>query len=386
MRANPGGYIPPEEVLGRDQLITQLWRVLERQSLVLTAERRMGKTSILRKMQAEAPAGMTVVFRELEHLNTPLEFVQLVYEDVQAHLSRTRRTTHRVAEMLRSLGGVEIGGVLKFPERLAPEWKALLSSTIADLVEQHAHTLLFLWDEMPMMLGNIKRYHGEPLAEELLNTLRALRQTYPGFRMVYTGSIGLHHVLTALKRAGYANDPTNDMRKVEVPPLAPADATDLAHRLLEGEGLQSADPVQQARAVATAVDGYPYYIHHLVERLCQEGPETPLEDLVTDCLTAANDPWDLRHYADRLPIYYRPEDQPYVLAVLDTLAIASNPLSFEALFEALKAHLATEDREQVRAVLRLLHEDHYVTRHRDGTWDWRSALLKRWWRLDRGLG
>ena len=68
MRANPGGYIPPQEVIGRNRLIAQLWRILARQSLVLTAERRMGKTSILRKMAAEAPADRLVVFHELERI------------------------------------------------------------------------------------------------------------------------------------------------------------------------------------------------------------------------------------------------------------------------------------------------------------------------------
>ena len=71
MKANPGGYIPPQEVIGRDQLIERLWRILARQSLVLTAERRTGKTSILRKMEAEPPADMLVVFHELENINTP---------------------------------------------------------------------------------------------------------------------------------------------------------------------------------------------------------------------------------------------------------------------------------------------------------------------------
>ena len=27
MKANPGGYIPPQEVIGRDQLIELLWRM-----------------------------------------------------------------------------------------------------------------------------------------------------------------------------------------------------------------------------------------------------------------------------------------------------------------------------------------------------------------------
>jgi len=386
MKANPGGYIPPQEVIGRDQLIERLWRILGRQSLLLTAERRMGKTSILRKMAAESPADMRVIFHELEHINSPLEFVQLVYDDVSAYLSQSRRTAQRVRAFLQGLKGMELGGLVKFPDILAPEWKALLTNTIDDLLDQRGHTLLFLWDEMPMMLGNIQRYHGEHLAEDLLNTLRALRQTYPDFRMVYTGSIGLHHVINSLKRAGYANAPTNDMAKVDVPPLAPQDAQDLAQRLIAGEAIQTKTPAQLAPTIAAAVDYCPYYIHHIVEELCQRVPDTPITDIVDECLMASNDPWDLRHYRDRIATYYLPDEQPFVLSLLDILATASTPLSFDALFDRLKAHIATEDSETVRDVLRLLHDDHYLTRSSDGTWQFRFALIQRWWRLERGLG
>ncbi len=386
MKANPGGYIPPNEVIGRDRLIEQLWRILARQSLVLTAERRMGKTSILRKMAAEAPADRVMVFHELENINAPLEFVQLVYDDVSAYLSRSQRTAQRVRGFMQRLGGIELGGLVKFPDSFASEWKPLLTNTIADLIEDRGHTLLFLWDEMPMMLGNIKRYHGEHLAEDLLNTLRALRQMHPGFRMVYTGSIGLHHVLTSLKRAGYANDPINDMRKVDVPPLAPQDAQDLAQRLIAGEAIQTDAPAQLAHSIAEAVDHCPYYIHHIVEELCVGSPETPVADIVDACLMAPNDPWDLRHYRDRIETYYLPEERPFVLPLLDILATASTPLSFDALFDRLKAQVATEASETAREVLRLLHDDHYLTRHPDGTWQFRFAMLQRWWRLERGLG
>jgi len=337
-------------------------------------------------MAAESPADMRVIFHELEHINSPLEFVQLVYDDVSAYLSQSRRTAQRVRAFLQGLEGMELGGLVKFPDILAPEWKALLTNTIDDLLDQRGHTLLFLWDEMPMMLENIKRYHGEHLAEDLLNTLRALRQTYPDFRMVYTGSIGLHHVINSLKRAGYANAPTNDMAKVDVPPLAPQDAQDLAQRLIAGEAIQTKTPAQLAPTIAAAVDYCPYYIHHIVEELCQRVPDTPITDIVDACLMASNDPWDLRHYRDRITTYYLPDEQPFVLSLLDILATASTPLSFDALFDRLKAHIATEDSETVRDVLRLLHDDHYLTRSSDGTWQFRFALIQRWWRLERGLG
>jgi hypothetical protein len=53
MRTNPGGGLAPEDVVGRDALIADLWDKLERHSVMMTAERRMGKTSVLRKMLAQ---------------------------------------------------------------------------------------------------------------------------------------------------------------------------------------------------------------------------------------------------------------------------------------------------------------------------------------------
>ena len=57
MRANPGGEIDPADVLGRGPLIQGIWRVLERQSLELTAERRIGKSSVIKKMTVEPAEG-----------------------------------------------------------------------------------------------------------------------------------------------------------------------------------------------------------------------------------------------------------------------------------------------------------------------------------------
>lgn len=88
MRVNPGGKIPPEEVLGRDKLIQRLWRVLERQSVVLSAERRMGKTCIVKKMTAECPRDKLAVYRELEG-------VRYVLRTRYANASRVRPNSFR---------------------------------------------------------------------------------------------------------------------------------------------------------------------------------------------------------------------------------------------------------------------------------------------------
>jgi len=388
MRANPGGHLDPADVIGRDALIGDLWRILERQSVVLYAERRIGKTCIIKKMQAEAPDDRLVSYQELERVHSLLEFVEAVFHDVQRHLSRWKRTAEGATRLLSSIGGGEIGGVLKFPEPAGAHWKDLLVTTIEDLMEHQDRRVIFFWDEVPLMLGNIAKRDGTQASMELLDTLRSLRQMHPGLRMVFTGSIGLHHVITALRKEGYANDPTNDMLKVNVLPLDPEHSRELACRLLVGEGIETDDADATARRIAEDVDHVPYFIHHVLDQMARRGGHADAalaQDIVSRCLVDPHDPWDLHHYRERIDTYYTPEERPFALGMLDAIAGAGRRLPFDEVFNGLKASQATEDVELVRHVLTLLQRDHYVVQAPDGAYGFGFSLIKRWWCLHRGL-
>ncbi|MBV9850404.1 MAG: ATP-binding protein, partial [Armatimonadetes bacterium] len=266
MRANPGGQIAPKDVIGRDKLVVRIWQALDRQSVVLTAARRMGKTSIAKKMIAEAGETVLPVYHDLAKLRSPIEFVETIYHDIESFLTTRRKAAKRAHGLIAALSGSEVKGI-KLPSVIAPHWKSLLQNLVEDLSEHRDELVIFFWDEMPMMLENIKQDHGEKSAMEVLDTLRSLRQMFPAMRMVYTGSIGLHHVVTSLKRSGYANAPTNDMKIIDVPPLAPVDAEHLASLLLEGESIQVADKQKVAATIARSTDNVPFYIQHVVDRL-----------------------------------------------------------------------------------------------------------------------
>ena len=62
MKANPGGTIHPSSIVGRDLLITLIWKRLEQQCVLLNAERRIGKTSVIRKMVDQPPQGWFGVY------------------------------------------------------------------------------------------------------------------------------------------------------------------------------------------------------------------------------------------------------------------------------------------------------------------------------------
>jgi hypothetical protein len=378
MKANPGGEIAPAEVMGRDKLIFDLWRILEQQSVILSAERRMGKTSVIKKMRSEATADKLPIYRDLENIRSPLEFVETIFKDVEDYLSRLNRTAKKARAFLTQLGGTEFSG-FKLPEIAATHWKALLTQTIADLVEENQNrTVILFWDEVPYMLDNI----GDAAAMELLDTLRSIRQMYPAVRMVYTGSIGLHHVLGVLRKAGYTNDPTNDMYVQDVPPLSAKDATNLARKLLEGENIQTPDIQGTAVFIADELSNIPFYIHHLIAKLKLRGGlgDIPaIQEIIVDCLDDPLNPWKMEHYRERLDNYYDDKQRPYALNLLDILAAADGSLSFDELFSGIKQESETQDKEMARKVLRLLEQDYYIYK-KDGKYLFRYPLIQKYWK------
>jgi hypothetical protein len=388
MKTNPGGQISISDIIGRDELISRLWDVLLRQSLVLTAERRMGKTSVILKMRAEATADKLAIYRDLERVHTPLEFTQLVFDDVSSYLSRYNRTTIKAHQLISQLSGTEVKGLIKLPDVAAPHWKTLLSRTIDDLVEHQDLTIIMFWDELPLMLYNIKQRMGEAVAMEILDTLRSLRQMHNSLRMVFTGSIGLHNVISSLRASGYANDPTNDMYTMDVPPLTNAYAIQLATKLLQGERVPCDNLPSCASRIAQMVDGIPYFIHHVVDQLKLSGETctmSGIDDVIASSIADQQDRWHLRYYRDRINTYYLPAERPFALSILDILSIAEQPLTFNSLFNQVKTQQATEDREAALEVLSLLQRDHYVLSATNGELSFRFSVIKRAWCIHRGL-
>lgn len=390
MKANPGGQIDIRAVVGRDHLIRQIWDTISQQSVVITAERRIGKTTIIKKMLAESDPGWTPVFQDLERCHTAAEFAMAVYKEIHQFLSNKGKAARRAKEWFTAMGGAEIGGLFKLPEMKGTHWKDVLTRAVEDLIHENDDSgakLLFLWDEVPFMLANIRDREGEQIAMEVLDVLRALRQTHAGLRMIITGSIGLHHVLTTLKDKNYGNSPVNDMAAINVPALEILDAIQLSLQLTEGESLENPSPALTAAAIASEADYFPFYIHHIVKALkIRSLAATPenVAQVVASQLVDAKDPWELLHYRERIPIYYG-DDQKAVFLLLDELASGDGLASVNELFSMLKASSPFDDRERLLRLLSLMERDHYLHRDSEGRFRFCFPLIRRWWKINRGL-
>jgi hypothetical protein len=397
MKALPGGMIAPTEVVGRDRLIERLWAALERQSLVLTAERRMGKTTVIRKMTAEPKAGLRAVSLDVEGVSTPAELVERTAQEIGSHLGASNQARRWLQDLWSTLGGTEVAGVLKLPGAKGLPWKTALERLLGGLATKPKEQFVLIWDEFPWALQKIARAEGEAVVVDLLDTLRGLRQTHPRLRLVYTGSIGLHHVLSQLQDDGWVHSPLNDMRAVQVPPLAHPDAVHLALELLKGEALDGPEAMTSAERIARDLDGVPFFIQHVVAELAAAGgPATSdaAAGIIAEALTAADDPWQLEHYRSRLAGYYG-KRAAAARTLLDSLA-DRGPLPLAALHDSLTLDfqpdndtaraLCGSDREPLRRLLKLMQRDHYLEQDADGRFGFRFPLIRRWWRLDLGLG
>jgi hypothetical protein len=223
---------------------------------------------------------------------------------------------------------------------------------------------------------------------EMLDALRSLRQRHSRLRMVFTGSVGLHLVVKALRRGNYVNDPTNDMQIKEVWPLDEPDGISLARQLIEGEGIELPASVALARAVSEAAGRIPFYIHSLVARMTDSEPpvtEASVPEHLNSLICDPNDPARFRHYRERLDVYYAPEEKNIALAALDALAFAGRPQSFDSLVNLIRHKLPEVSSESVRDTLSLLSKDHYISRPADSAgYCFRYTIVRQWWKFDRG--
>lgn len=384
MRINPGGRLEIEDIVGRDAEISRYWAILERQGLVLSAERRVGKTHIAIKMLEQARPEFVVFYQDLEGVHSVRELLRSIYGTVERALSKSDRWKARLAKwatlLPQRIGGIDLTS-------LDAAWPALLSTAFDDLVDIAAdQTILLIWDEFPLMLYNISKREGERVAIELLDHLRALRQRHCNkLRFLLTGSIGLHLVLRTLQRSGNANDPVNDLYSATVPEMPEQDTLKLAMALLKEIKADPKEMDAMARSIHRSVGGFPYYVHHVVDQLQQlqrvvthVDVEAAIDALVYD----SQDPANFRYYLSRISTHYDPIDKDVAFAVLDVISRRNNPIWLEEIINLVRHKTHSVADEHVRAVLNLLVTDHYLQKQKFGDqmgYGFRWTLVKRWW-------
>ena len=102
------GQSGPPDIIGRGAFIASLWNVLEERSLILSAERRFGKTYVIQKMEAEPPSGVLTFYQDMSDVHTAQAFSEKVCTKARGHLPWPRRTVQEASELFSRLRGGKV--------------------------------------------------------------------------------------------------------------------------------------------------------------------------------------------------------------------------------------------------------------------------------------
>lgn len=402
--------IAPKNVIGRDSLIAQIWRLLqkppEQGSLRFTAERRIGKTTVMSKMAAEPVDGFDVLFLEVEGIDSPDRFTELLLNRAKPLLSGQEKAKRWFEIFQKSIGGIELGGIIKLPEKSKLGWRATLEKTIEGLCQHRPDNIvLLMFDELPYMLQKIaamsKGDSNQHEALTILDTLRALRQRHGNLRMIFAGSVGLHHVLRDLKQAKLASEPVNNMPMIEIHPLEDKHALELANSLLTAEQITFAGDDQDLipERLTLLSDNVPFYMERIAGELGLLGRPITLQDVnstVQRQLTSDHDPWEMEHFRDRIDTYYHgnvPDANGQSISgaqvarhLLDHFAVTDEPQTIAEVWGVIRSQLPLTDRQLIVQLLKSLGQDHYLICDTEKRYSFRFPLIQNWWKMAQGLG
>jgi len=390
------------KVFGRDKVVERIWKLLADVSILFTAERRVGKTTVLNELKDKPKEGFLVIFSDLEKIDSPLEFINDVLNKTSPFISNQDKASGWFFKLWEILEGVEVGGIVKIPEHKEKDWKVLLQIAITEICKNTNDTVIFLWDELPYMLQKINEHEiasgsVDRSSLKIMDVLRALRQEQDNLRMIYTGSIGLHHVLNTLTNDTYASESVNDMDKVALQPLDIFSAKEMTQYNLNQEGVNEVgDDVIES--IASQCDCIPFYIEKLIRRLSINEQQLTIENVnqeIAAILTDERDDWELEHFRKRLRTYYKGEvidaNQKAIKraaiakSILNHCAVASVPQSIDGCYQAVKSSYSIDDRDLIITILNSLVKDHYLQRNVDGHYQFYFSLVQRWWILAEGL-
>ena len=381
-------------IIGRSRELADLWNTLPKRSVILSAERRVGKTSVLRKMEAEPQPGWAPLLVFVESARHPIDCVEAMYAKAsEAHLRSSRGVwKKRLQDAAGTLGSGSAGG-WKLPQ-IQNDWRSLLHQLVEDIVENSDQAAVVMIDEFPLMIWNIAGDHGAALAMQLLDALREVRQEFEKtgrIRFVLSGSIGFHLVLQHLKLDhGYKGAPTNDMQLYTLSGMDEGDTGLMCRAYLDEEGIRRQTVETVAARMFYRTDGLPLYIQYVCEALQESGARQvapgDIDRILDQMLSGRQVQW-FKDAADRIANYYSKLGFDRTASViLDRLSGEEDFFGEAAIVNKVRTGDEKATRQDVQRVLETLIDDNYLVRDTSTgkrRYRFRYRLMRQWWKINK---
>ena len=402
-----GNWVEGDRFFDRDAEIEALAeRVRDGTHTLLTAQRRMGKTSLVRELLRRlADEGrFETIFVDLEGATDPADAIAEIgfrSRPAQGAWGRIKTLFANVLPAEAEIGG-RVPALADADLRVklragvdAGNWRHKGDKVFAALAGNALPVVLAI-DELPILVNRLLKgddYRITPerrqAADEFLSWLRKNGQTHRGrICMILSGSVSLEPILQQAGLSAHANifSPFN------LKPWDEETAAACLGALGETYGLDLPHDVREdmCRRLRCQI---PHHVQRffdvLHEDLRRAGRRAvSLEDVdrvYVHEMLGIRGQMDLEHYEGRLRMVLGDEGYLAALEMLTEAAVGGGRLRGEAISrhrEVLAAG-AGGDPPPVEDVLRVLEHDGYLERQGDG-YRFASGLLEDWWRVRYG--
>ncbi len=379
-------------------------RVRDGAHTLLTAQRRMGKTSLVRELlrRLDTQGRFQPVFVDLEDAASPADAIAEIGARSRPVHGAWQRIKSGFASTLREVrdrvDSVSVDEVLvKLRAGIdAGNWRQKGDEVFAALSESDRPVVLAI-DELPILVNRLLKGGDHHItserrraADEFMGWLRKNAQAHRGrVCLILAGSVSLEPILVQAGLSAHANIYSPFDLKAWDDETAAGCLAALAQSY--GLDLPLGVRLEMCRRLRCQIPHHvQQFFDHLHEHLRRAGRrKATMEDVervYTSEMLGVRGQMDMEHYEGRLKMVLGREGYRTALEILTEASVSEGGLRADAIAR----YREFEEREEaggdpvaVQEVLLLLEHDGYLERHGDG-YRFVSGLLEDWWRARHG--
>ena len=375
-----GPPVEGEDFFGREKEIRKANKLLDsNHSLLLSAPRRIGKSSLAKRLIGEKQQqGWKCVYIDLEETTTEEGFLRLVIESFKKNgiwKQLTEGMSKGVATLLDRIEKVTIGGVVDFDIGKREEQEDLYKN-LKELIKHDEDTFIVV-DELTLFLGILnKSENGAEKVAFILNWLRSLRQvSRTNVRWLFCGSVGLRNFTSAMN-LGYT---INDLMEFGLGELSREEAEGLLSGLCKSEDMEMGEEL-----INYTLDklhwNIPYFIQVIFSKLAEEYEDEVTKESIDIAYNKLCSENYLSTWSERLS-EYREFEVP-ARQILKSLSTQPAGMERDAMLNILMTGQDASKVEEIdyllSKVLEMLENDGYILKM-DSIRAFRSPLLRDYW-------
>lgn len=379
-----GSPVEGANFYGREKELEYAWtHITKGNSLILSAPRRVGKTSFAKKLlEIAGKNNWNTLEINLEEVRSEEGFIKLFIDKLyeanwwQKTKKNTKQAVHDILQSIKL--SFEMGDA-----KASLEWKIIKAdvyNSLKRLIEHEKETLIMI-DEITILLNSFiknDKENGIRDVEYFLNWLRSFRMvTGTKIRWIFCSSIGIDN-FTSINNLSYT---LNDIDSLPIDEFGKEKAKDFIKQLSDSENIAFKEN-DITYMLDTLGWSLPYFIQILFSNINQlvkiQGKEISKGTIDLAYSMLINEK-HLNTWDERLKEYGVYD--PYARTILKHLCKIKEGESRDNLFNKLYSKIKNIEKTEnyLNKLLYMLKNDGYITDTSDMKYKFRSPLLRDFW-------